>query len=124
MAKYIRHHSAREYGHVHDRGCEIGACALAGVEGGEVCREGGDGSLVWVGGLECGGLVVVVMMVMINNGEVEWIGMWDEEFTYGMWMGLSTITALRVDTSMLLHVFRVEMLRNSGDTVCGCVDVA
>jgi len=96
MAKYIRHHSAREYGHVHDRGCEIGACALAGVEGGEVCREGGDGSLVWVGGLECGGLVVVVMMVMINNGEVEWIG---------MWMGLSTITALRVDTSMLLHVF-------------------
>jgi hypothetical protein len=61
--------------------------------------------LVWVGGLECGGLVVVVMMVMIDNGEVEWIGMWDEGFTYGIWMGLSTITALRVDTSMLLHVF-------------------
>jgi hypothetical protein len=61
---------------------------------------------------------------MIDNGEVEWIGMWDEGFTYGIWMGLSTITALRVDTSMLLHVFRVEMLRNSGDTVCGCVDVA
>jgi hypothetical protein len=62
--------------------------------------------LVWVGCLECGGLVVVVMMmVMINNGEVEWIGMWDEEFTYGIWMGLSTITAPRVDTSMLLHVF-------------------
>jgi hypothetical protein len=55
--------------------------------------------------LECGGLVVVVMMVMIDNGEVEWIGMWDEGFTYGIWMGLSTITALRVDTSMLLHVF-------------------
>jgi hypothetical protein len=29
MAKYICRYRAREYGHVHDRGCEIGAGALA-----------------------------------------------------------------------------------------------
>ena len=57
MAGYIRHNSAGEYGNVLDWSCEIGACALAGVEEGEVCGVGGDVRLVWLGCLEFGGLV-------------------------------------------------------------------
>ena len=57
MAGHIRHYRACEYGDLYGRGCEIGASAVAKIEGEEVCGIGRELRLGVLGGLECGGLV-------------------------------------------------------------------